>query len=435
MINLNRQKQGDKVSLHKPLLLLLAIGAWQQKRDLDWSIVKEELGRLLKQYGGVSVAKPAYPFIRLQHDGWWEVDGYAGIKGDASVPELDRLNPRARLSEAFSAKYLTSEESLADIVKYLMAEFPESVREELKHAVHINLELTGFFWVNQGKTYGVERSLECLWAPMVSKDGRRLHHWDQMDNVRPGDFILNYCDTTLKGYCVAKTASFAQSQPELGQTIWEADGRMIHAEYFPFPKPLPLSSFSSSIRDLLPEKYSPLKKVGTGANEGYLYSISDKVFAKIMNIAGQTWKSDGITEDASNPEGIYVPSGPTEKVVTASRRVTQPQFRMNLIKKWNGRCAVNGCTELEVLTASHIVPWRHATDAERNDPDNGLLLSPVYDRLFDRELISFGPDGRIEIGKTIRKNCDELGVSGKEQITGLTKGQLKYLERHRALLR
>ena len=156
-----------------------------------------------------------------------------------------------------------------------------------------------------------------------------------------------------------------------------------------------------------------MKKVGTGANEGYLYSISDKVFAKIMNIAGQTWKSDGITEDASNPE-VYVPSGPTEKVVCKSAG-NSATVQDDLIKKWNGRCAVNGCTELEVLTASHIVPWRHAADAERNDPDNGLLLSPVYDRLFDRELISFGPDGRIEIGKTIRKIAMNLGFR-KEQI-------------------
>jgi len=139
MIKLNRQYQGAKLAPHKPLLLLLAIGSWQQKRLLNWLVIKEELGLLLVKFGGVSNAKPVYPFIRLQNDGWWEVEGYEGLKGDATVPELDRANPKARLSHAFQSEFLTSKSSLQAVVKELLSEFEESVHQELLNAVGIDL--------------------------------------------------------------------------------------------------------------------------------------------------------------------------------------------------------------------------------------------------------------------------------------------------------
>ena len=59
MIKLNRQYQGAKLAPHKPLLLLLAIGSWQQKKIAElachqrraWVAFGEVRGR-------VSNAKP-----------------------------------------------------------------------------------------------------------------------------------------------------------------------------------------------------------------------------------------------------------------------------------------------------------------------------------------------------------------------------------------
>jgi putative restriction endonuclease len=48
MFELHTWKRGDRRAPHKPLLLLLAIGAWQSGRALDWHIVKAELSQLLK---------------------------------------------------------------------------------------------------------------------------------------------------------------------------------------------------------------------------------------------------------------------------------------------------------------------------------------------------------------------------------------------------
>lgn len=292
-----------------------------------------------------------------------------------------------------------------------------------------------YFWVNQSKTYHHERDLGCLWAPMLSKGGKKLHHWERMDHVSPGDLILTYAKGKLMGYCVAQSSSFHQPQPDLGQSLWGKEGRMVEAEYFPFEEPLTRDVFVPSIVRHLPPKYSPMTEGGVKGTEGYLFEVSKELFSAVMGIAEMEWEEAESMSVVEEPSEIYLPAGPTEKKVVSSRRVTQPQFRMNLIMRWNGRCAVTGCDEVGVLTASHIVPWRHATDDERNDPDNGLLLSPVYDRLFDKEFITFDQQGRIKLGRAMRGQYQLLGVTGDERIEGLTEGHEKYLKRHRAQLR
>lgn len=79
----------------------------------------------------------------------------------------------------------------------------------------------------------------------------------------------------------------------------------------------------------------------------------------------------------------------SEKDAIVKVRVGQGYFRDALIDRWKG-CAVTQCKDLSLLIASHIKPWRHCTTrAERLSPDNGILLTPNLDKVFDRGLISF----------------------------------------------
>jgi putative restriction endonuclease len=78
-----------------------------------------------------------------------------------------------------------------------------------------------------------------------------------------------------------------------------------------------------------------------------------------------------------------------------SARVGQGQFRTDVLKLWGGRCAVTGTRVLVVVRASHIKPWRHSTDEERLDPENGLPLAAHLDALFDAGWITFGSDGTL----------------------------------------
>lgn len=123
----------------------------------------------------------------------------------------------------------------------------------------------------------------------------------------------------------------------------------------------------------------------------------------------------------------------TEAERMVVQRVGQQLFREALEKRSEGRCAVTGLSVSELLRASHIKPWaRCTTDAERLDPNNGLLLAVNWDAVFDRGLVTFDPDGRPV--------WSELCPEGARQALGLISGQLSgltpevehYLGWHRA---
>ena len=86
------------------------------------------------------------------------------------------------------------------------------------------------------------------------------------------------------------------------------------------------------------------------------------------------------------------------------------------------------------MIASHIVPWRDSNDDERRDVNNGILLSPTYDALFDKHLISFNDLGHIMISSKIKNFVDLLGIDLNAQIT--VDNEMKtYLRRHQQKFR
>lgn len=130
----------------------------------------------------------------------------------------------------------------------------------------------------------------------------------------------------------------------------------------------------------------------------------------------------------------YKPPTKTERTGLVTSRVGQGYFRNQLLEKFNNRCAVTKSSLQEVLIASHIVPWSESTEAERLDVNNGLLLSPLYDALFDRHLISFSETGKILVGQTVKDYIVELGVAVDASIDTNPEMEV-YLQRHRLRLK
>jgi predicted restriction endonuclease len=64
-----------------------------------------------------------------------------------------------------------------------------------------------------------------------------------------------------------------------------------------------------------------------------------------------------------------------------------------------GACAVSGLNDQRLLIASHILPWSKSTKNQKGDPFNGLLLSVVWDSLFDKGIISFDDEGKAIVDR------------------------------------
>lgn len=122
----------------------------------------------------------------------------------------------------------------------------------------------------------------------------------------------------------------------------------------------------------------------------------------------------------------------TERAGLVTSRIGQGAYRKRIIHRWQYQCAVTGFSKLDILIASHIVPWSKSTDEQRLDVHNGILLSPTYDALFDRHLISFSDKGKIILSDSIEtKAYEKIGVKGSEQINDLSTYNESYLAIHR----
>ena len=95
---------------------------------------------------------------------------------------------------------------------------------------------------------------------------------------------------------------------------------------------------------------------------------------------------------------------------------------------------MTGVDDTRFLIASHIKAWSEcATNAERLDGYNGLLLSPNADKLFDKGFISFADDGSLLISSQMDpKMLTKLGIAIGINVGAFTAQQKQYLAYHRA---
>ncbi|MEM9338057.1 MAG: HNH endonuclease [Bacteroidota bacterium] len=142
-----------------------------------------------------------------------------------------------------------------------------------------------------------------------------------------------------------------------------------------------------------------------------------------------------IAEPKEVYNGIRKPNV-TERSGLITSRVGQGAYRKSILHRWSYKCAATGYDDTRILIASHIQPWKDATDEQRLDVDNGILLSPDFDALFDKYLISFDVSGKIILGSEIKNtSLISLGITGKEKIDRLTDGNKHYLTKHNQKVR
>lgn len=123
----------------------------------------------------------------------------------------------------------------------------------------------------------------------------------------------------------------------------------------------------------------------------------------------------------------------TEAERLVVQRVGQDLFRSALLDYWQGRCCVTGLAVPSLLRASHIKPWaKCASDDERLDVFNGLLLAPHLDALFDGGWISFSEQGGMLVSKQLSAAArTQLGIDPSWSIESLKGAHMGYLAYHR----
>ncbi len=117
-------------------------------------------------------------------------------------------------------------------------------------------------------------------------------------------------------------------------------------------------------------------------------------------------------------------TGETRQVIT-TQRIKQHFFRRAVLSSYRSRCCMSGMSEPKLLIASHIVPWSK-DKANRLNPSNGLCLSAIHDRAFDKGLITLSNDFTIIISEQVQKRNDTFM---KEVFLPLNGKKIEFPER------
>ena len=158
-----------------------------------------------------------------------------------------------------------------------------------------------------------------------------------------------------------------------------------------------------------------------------LKAEEQKLTSDMMTLDGLEESSWGIAVSDKNIE--------TEKEALQKVRTAQSTYRKKVLALWNNKCAVTSVDNTSWLVASHIKPWHESSAIEKVDPFNSLLLTPNYDKLFDRGVISFSPKtGHIILPETQSKdmwnNLNRMHIDDSVTLSFVPADTAKYLEYH-----
>jgi hypothetical protein len=135
----------------------------------------------------------------------------------------------------------------------------------------------------------------------------------------------------------------------------------------------------------------------------------------------------------SSVESIDTSVPETDRSAIIRARKGQGLFK-DRVSQLESRCRITGVQNPVHLIASHCKPWRDSSNEERLNGENGLLLTPSIDHLFDRGFIGFEDNGRLVISPVAhRPSLERMGIETTKGVNvgGFTSGQRTFLEFHR----
>jgi putative restriction endonuclease len=133
-------------------------------------------------------------------------------------------------------------------------------------------------------------------------------------------------------------------------------------------------------------------------NRNELIFESERILAELEHISLEEKFSDAL-KGTEHLKGEY-------KLREVKTRINQNVFRQIVIANYSGKCAITGIDIQDLLVASHIVPWSK-NEKERLNPENGICLSALYDKAYDKGYIGINENFEIILSNVLKKKRKE----------------------------
>jgi putative restriction endonuclease len=315
-----------------------------------------------------------------------------------------------------------------------------------------------YWWVNQNQTFRQEIEGGYLWSPKRNKNGRRNPFYEFMREVAPGDVVFSFCDTRIAALGIVSGYCRESPKPEefgTAGTNWSQIGWRVGVRWQRLTNTIRPKDHIARLRPDLASRYAPLTPEGNGLQSVYLTQVSASLASALFSLIGREASSvadvgqeiSKIERDSPAPErdieewehrveiAIAADSAirETERTALVQARRGQGVFRDN-VRSIERACRVTKVERMEHLVASHVQPWRDSSNDQRLDGENGLLLTPTIDHLFDKGFISFEDSGQLIVSPVADpKSLKRMGVDsvGRVNVGAFSQGQRRYLEFHR----
>jgi putative restriction endonuclease len=309
-----------------------------------------------------------------------------------------------------------------------------------------------YWWVNQNQTYRHEVQGGYLWSPKRNANGARNPFYESMREVAPGDLIFSFMDTRILAVGIAQSYCWESPKPlEFGNAgqNWENIGWKVKVNFKELANKVRPKDHIEVLRPLLPKRYSPLQPNGNGLQSVYLTEVPTPLAEVLIGLIGQEIAPIALAARAVKPvpaddlefwerkleqEVVNDPTvRETERLAIIRARNGQGLFKER-VSKIESRCRITGVDNAVHLVASHCKPWRDSTNAERLNGENGLLLTPSIDHLFDRGFIGFENNGDLIISPVAhRPSLERMGIDTMKayNVGEFTGGQKQFLDFHR----
>ena len=315
-----------------------------------------------------------------------------------------------------------------------------------------------YWWVNQNQTFRQEIAGGYLWSPKRNANGARNPFYESMREVSPGDLIFSFVDTRITAIGIAKSYCWECPKPtEFGSAgqNWENIGWRVNVAYTQFLNKIRPKDHMGVLRAVLPDRYSPLQANGNGIQSVYLTELSQDFAEVLGGLIGEEARSliaaSGVGAVIENDrivtgddldvwerrleERVETDTSvkETDREAIIRARCGQGLFKQRVMRI-ETHCRITGVDNPAHLLASHCKPWRDSSNEERLNGENGLLLTPSIDHLFDRGFIGFEDSGNLVISPVAHKpSLQRMGVETDRLINvgTFTEGQRQFLDFHR----
>jgi len=301
-----------------------------------------------------------------------------------------------------------------------------------------------FWWVNHKQTYREEIEGGYLWSPKCNKNGSRNETYLNLTRAGVADMVFSYALSAIRAVGIVEAVYRECDRPSAFGKIgaqWDKDGWLVLVDWSVLTTSIAPQHHLDAISPLLPVKHAPIRPNGKGNQGCYLAEISIVLGELLLRLAQATNpafrdmldNACQAIQEAREEERLAKAEIPEmEKKQLVKARRGQGLFRLR-VEAIEPACRLTHTADKRFLVASHIKPWRLSDNLEKLDGNNGLLLAPHVDRLFDKGWISFSDDGAILYADAgIKSLMMQWGLAPESNVDHFNEKQRQYLSFHRA---